>query len=101
MRRCTKAEEVERLGFALTPIGSAFCRVATELGQPGFLRVQFQRELAEPIPEFAETWFRVRAMWNGDEITRVTHGDRGDCRVALSPVLNPQVKHAVQGHASK
>ena len=46
-----ETQKVERLGRAIATLRSAFGRVASELDQPRFLRMQFQAELGEPLPQ--------------------------------------------------
>src|SRR5262249_59240176 len=44
-----KAKEVEGLRFSEPAMSSSFCRKAAELEQAGFVRVERQRELLEPL----------------------------------------------------
>jgi hypothetical protein len=92
-----EAEKVERFRFTLTPLGSAFGRIATELDQAGFLRVELQSEFEKPVPEFSETAFRVVLLLEpDDEIIRVPDDDHIARCPALSPVRNPEVENVVQ-----
>jgi len=94
-----EAEKVKRFRFSLSPLVSAFGRIAPELDQASFLRVEFQSEFEEPVAEFSETAFRIGLFLKpDDEVIRVTDNDHVARCPALAPVRNPEVEHVVQEH---
>jgi hypothetical protein len=69
-----KTQKVEGLGWPLTGCGASFLRVAPELDQPCFLRMQGQAELGNPFSESGQTVAGVRFLTESDhEVVRVAH----------------------------
>ena len=94
-----EAQKVERLGRAIATLLSSFGRVASELDQPRFLRMQFQAELGEPFPERRQAVLRIGLLAEANhEIIRIAHDDDFACRVTFPPRFHLQIQDVVQEH---
>src|SRR5262245_39156043 len=69
-----EAEEVERFGFPDTPGRPPPSGVPTELDEPGFVGMQFQPELREPLAKISKEPLRILLILKPrDEVVRETH----------------------------
>lgn len=84
-------------GFALPAALPPLDRIAAELQQPGFVPMQFERELLEPrshlLPEAARFGLVLEAH---DQIVGVAHDDHVALGFAPPPLLRPKVEDVVQ-----
>ena len=83
-----EAQEVERLRLALAPLARAFGRIAAELDQSGFVRVQLEAELLQAFRKFSQKAFGVRSILEShDEIVGVADDDHRAACVPLPPLV--------------
>src|SRR5215472_16141485 len=85
-----EAEEAERLRFLFTPGCPVAVGEPPELDQLGFIRVQLQPELREPLAQPGQEPLGVLAVLEpDDEVVRPAHDDHVAVRVAPSPPVGP------------
>src|SRR6478735_4056277 len=92
----SKAQEVEGLRFAKPALLSLGRRMATKLNQSGFVRMQRQRELLQPlthcVPEAAGVTLMPKAY---DQGVGISHYDQVAGGLARSPALGPKIESVV------
>src|SRR5664279_2631220 len=89
-------QEIERLGLTPTPCRPVPGGVRPELDQPGFVRVQRQTELHQPLAKIGQQSLRVGlVLETHDEVVREADDDHITVRLVTSPPCHPQVKDVV------
>ena len=95
-------QERERFRFPVAPGFSPRGGVPPEFDQPGFVRVQLQAELREPLAQRPlEPLSVVLVLEPCDKIISEPHDDHVTARVMLPPPLGPQVQDVVQVHVGE
>ena len=90
-------QEIERLGLTQTPCRPVPGGVRPELDQPGFVRVQRQPELRQPLAKIGQQSLRVGlVLETHDEVVREADDDHITVRLVTSPPCHPQVQDVVQ-----
>jgi hypothetical protein len=85
-----EAQEVEGLRFAQPALLAPRRRVATELDQPGLLRMQRQRKLLEPGAHHVEEPMGIGLVLEpGHNVVGISHDDHVAVRLLLSPTIGP------------
>jgi hypothetical protein len=93
-----EAKKVKRFRRGLAASFTTFDRIAAELDQTRFPFVQLQTELGKPRVEFFQTRRRLAVVFETDhEVIRITYHHDITAAAIISPPLDPQVKHIVQG----
>src|ERR687890_1089487 len=86
-----ETQESEGLRLAEAAPLAVARRIATELDQPGLLRVERQRELLKPLPHHFEEPMRIGLALEPDhQIIRITRDDHGAGGLPPSPAGDPQ-----------
>ena len=93
-----ESKEVEGLRATLPPRPAVRHREPAELDEACLVGMQFERELAHPLPEVVEKLLRIRlALATNDEIIAVAHDDGVPRGLSGAPfLLEPEVEDIVQ-----
>jgi len=92
-----EAKEIEGLRFTQTGALSVRRRVASELDQPRFVRVQLQLELLHSFFQFRpEPFGIVLELESNQGIIGITHHDHIAMRTLLTPGLNPEIEDVME-----
>jgi hypothetical protein len=95
-------QKVERLRFTQPSPGSISGRKATKLDQSGFLRMQRQCELPQPLTQIRlETPGIPFVLKAGDNIVGEAHVENLPVGMAAPPLISPQVKAVVKVDVSE
>ncbi len=87
-----EAEKGEGLRFGLPALRAPSCCEAAELDQARLLWVQVERKRRQPRPQIGEEAFGVSSVLEADDgIVRLAHEDTIAGRMALPPLMGPQV----------
>ena len=79
-----------------------FRREASELDQPGLLRMQRQRKLLQPLAHLVQEAPGVALVLEADdEVVGVAHDDHVARGLAPSPALGPEIEGVVQVDVGK
>src|SRR5262249_48210118 len=98
----TEAQEVEGLRFAKPAPLAALCRKASELDEPGLLRMQRQRKLPQPLAHLVQEALGVAlVLESDDEVIGIAHDNHVARGLAPSPALDPEVEGIVQVDVGK
>ena len=90
-------QEIERLRFTQTPRRPVPGGVRPELDQPGFVRVQRQPELRQPLAKIGQQPLRVGlVLETHDEVVREADDDYITVRLVTSPPCHPQVQDVMK-----
>src|SRR4030081_498584 len=93
-----EAQKVEGLRLAEPLPLAALCRKASELDQPGLLRMQRQRNLPQPLAHLLQKEPAIAMVLEpDDEVVGVAHNDHVAGGHAPSPACGPEVERVVQG----
>src|SRR4029077_1919941 len=88
-----EAQEVEGLRLAEPAPLAALCRKASELDQPGLLRMHRQRKLPQPLAHLVQEAMGVALVLESDDkVIGVTHDNHVARGLAPSPALDPEVE---------
>src|SRR5260221_14081637 len=92
-----EAEEVERLGLARPVALPLLSRSAAELDQTGLVRMQGQRKLRQPIPQFRLEPLGIGLVLKaGNDVVGIAHQDDVSLGMAASPPLRPEIEDVMQ-----
>src|ERR1700716_220883 len=92
-----EAQKVEGLRLAEPLPLAALCRKASELDQPGLLRMQRQRKLPQPLAHLLQKEPAIAMVLEpDDEVVGVAHNDHVAGGHAPSPACGPEVERVVQ-----
>src|SRR4030081_1207237 len=92
-----KAEEVERLRLAKPCPLPLLRRPAAELDQTGLVRMQGQRKLRQPIPQFRLEPLGIGLVLKaGNDVVGIAHQDDVSLGMVASPPLGPQIEDVMQ-----
>ena len=85
-------QEIECLRLTVAPFCSALGSVPAELDQAGFVRVQGERELSQALLKINQETLRIMPVLEAnDRIIGIPHDDNIARRVALAPLLDPEI----------
>ena len=91
------SQKIESLGLSPAKTPTVPVRKATESDQAGLFRMKLQRESLKPLAQcLGEAFCLVRMLKADDEIVGPSNDDDITFRMALSPVLCPQIEHIVE-----
>jgi len=97
-----EAQEIEGLRFAQALPLTACRRVASELDQPGLLRVQRQRERPHPLAQLIEEAPGIGLVLETDnEVVGIAHNDHVARGLAPSPAFGPEIEDVEQVDVGK
>ena len=97
-----EAQEPEGFGLALAAALPPFGRKATEADEPGFVGMELELELLQPLFHLRQEPFGVLlALKAEDDIIGIAHQDDFSATRPLSLPLHPQVEHIVQVHVGE
>jgi hypothetical protein len=92
-----EAQEVERLRLAKPCPLPLLRRSAAELDQTGLVRMQGQRKLRQPIPQFCLKPLGIGLVFKpGDDVIGIAHQDDVPLGMVASPPLSPEIKDVMQ-----
>jgi len=92
-----EAKKVKRLTLTSALALSLGGALAAKLNQASFLRVKVKAEAFETRRERLQAGSGIRFMFEAyHEVVRVTDHYTFACRMSLSPLVDPQIKHVVQ-----
>src|SRR6195256_4804264 len=92
-----EAEEVERLRLAKPCPLPLLRRPAAELDQTGLVRMQGQRKLRQPIPQFRLEPLGIGLVLKaGNDVVGIAHQDDVSLGMVASPPLGPQIEDVMQ-----
>ena len=93
-----EAEEVERFRLALAAPVTVYSRMAAELDQARLLQVQGERKRRQSRPQIGEEAFGVVPVLEArDGIVRIANEDHVAGRMALPPLMGPQIVDVMKG----
>src|SRR4030088_3695753 len=93
----SEAEEVERLRLAKPCPLPLLRRSAAELDQTGLVRMQGQRKLRQPIPQFRLEPLGIGLVLKaGNDVVGIAHQDDVSLGMVASPPLGPQIEDVMQ-----
>ena len=92
-----KPKERERLRFAKPALSAPVRRVAAELDQSGFVRMERQRKLTQPLTHrLQEAPGVVLVLETDDDVVGVAHDDHVARGLTPSPAFGPEIEAVVQ-----
>jgi len=92
-----EAQEVEGLGFSLSPASAVAIGKGAELDETGLVWMQFQGETGQTLAQRSEEGLRFGlALESHDEVVGIPHDDHIALGLALAPLLDPEVKDVVE-----
>src|SRR6266851_5669826 len=92
-----EAEEVERLRLAEPRPFPLLRRPAAELDQTGLVRMQGQRKLRQPIPQFRLEPLGIGLVLKaGNDVVGIAHQDDVSLGMVASPPLRPEIEDVMQ-----
>src|ERR1700682_3674698 len=92
-----EAEEVERLRLAKPRPFPLLRRSAAELDQTGLVRMQGQRKLRQPIPQFRLKPLGIGLVLKaGNDVVGIAHQDDVSLGMVASPPLRPEIEDVMQ-----
>ena len=98
-----KPQKVERLRFALPSLLPVHFREPSEFHDSGFLRVQCQTKLRQPLPNILQVLLRVPLILKSDHhIVRIADNQGlalGNLRTPF--LVKPEIKHIMQKYVSQ
>ena len=91
-------QKIERFGPALPPVAPSLDRIAAELNQARFIRMQGQPELCQPFLQiFQKQPRRCDLLKTHDTVIGIAnHDDVSFSLWLFTPVLNPEIENVVQ-----
>ena len=92
-----KAEKIEALRFAQTPLLTSFSREASELNQVRLVRVQVQTEGSQPRLQLLKELLGILTLFEpDDDVVNVADQAHVALAVPLTPLVSPKVKHIMK-----
>src|SRR5271166_4289793 len=92
-----EAQEVECFRLAKPRPLPLLHRAAAELDQTGLVRMQGQRKLRQPIPQFCLEPLGVGLVFKaGDDVIGIAHQDDVPPGMVASPPLSPEIEDVMQ-----
>jgi len=92
-----EAQEVERLRLAKPCPLPLRRRPAAELDPTGLVRMQAQRKLRQPIPQFCLKPLGIGLVFKaGDDVIGIAHQDDVPLGMVASPPCSPEIEDVVQ-----
>jgi hypothetical protein len=100
--RVREPKEVERFRLPVATSLAILSGVPPKFDQASFVRMQFQVEPVESLPQVLQELLGILAVLKADcKVIRKTHDDHIAARVLPPPLVSPQVEHVVQVHIRK
>src|SRR5262252_8066148 len=92
-----KAQEVERLRWAVATVSSILFRISAELNDSRFVGMQLEAKARESLAQFCQKLLCFPTMFETrDKIVSKTDEDRLSARLLSSPSLDPKVECVVE-----